>query len=90
VAYLVEFLTAPGNLWTYSKGKTHLLSRGDILCVAPFNDQVNRLSDRLPGLQVGTVETVSRVLRIVRAAKNRAGIAENVTTHWLRHAHPSL
>lgn len=31
----------------------------------------------------------SRVLRIVRSAKERAEIAANVTTHWLRHAHAS-
>jgi site-specific recombinase XerD len=31
----------------------------------------------------------SRVLRIVRAASQRAGIEANVTTHWLRHAHAS-
>ena len=31
----------------------------------------------------------SRVLRIVREASQRAGIAANVSTHWLRHAHAS-
>ena len=31
----------------------------------------------------------SRVLRIVKDASQRAGIAANVTTHWLRHAHAS-
>jgi len=31
----------------------------------------------------------SRVLRIVKEASLRAGIAANVTTHWLRHAHAS-
>jgi len=31
----------------------------------------------------------SRVLRIVKDASQRAGIATNVTTHWLRHAHAS-
>jgi len=31
----------------------------------------------------------SRVLRIVKEASQRAGIAANVTTHWLRHAHAS-
>jgi len=29
----------------------------------------------------------SQVLRIVRTAAKRAGIAENVSPHWLRHAH---
>jgi len=31
----------------------------------------------------------SRVLRIVKDASQRAGIAADVTTHWLRHAHAS-
>lgn len=31
----------------------------------------------------------SRVCRIVREAGQRAGIAANVSTHWLRHAHAS-
>jgi integrase/recombinase XerD len=31
----------------------------------------------------------SRVTRIVREASHRAGIAANVSTHWLRHAHAS-
>ena len=31
----------------------------------------------------------SRVLRIVREAARRAGIAQNVSPHWLRHAHAS-
>ena len=32
------------------------LTRDDILIVAPYNDQVNRLSDRLAGGRVGTVD----------------------------------
>lgn len=31
----------------------------------------------------------SRLLRIVRGAARRAGIAQNVSPHWLRHAHAS-
>jgi site-specific recombinase XerD len=31
----------------------------------------------------------SRVSRIVKVASQRAGIAANVSTHWLRHAHAS-
>jgi integrase/recombinase XerD len=31
----------------------------------------------------------SRVCRIVREASQRAGVAANVSTHWLRHAHAS-
>ena len=56
VSSLVALLTFEGNSWTDLNGKTRPLTREDILCVAPFNDQVNRLRDRLPGVQVGTVD----------------------------------
>jgi hypothetical protein len=56
VAGIVEFLTAPGNSWIDGQGTSRPLTRGDILCVAPFNDQVNRLKARLPGVAVGTVD----------------------------------
>ncbi len=56
VESLIEFLTTPGNSWTDRQGTTQPLTRGDILVVAPFNDQVNRLSERLPGVPVGTVD----------------------------------
>ncbi len=29
------------------------------------------------------------LMRIVRAAANRAGIKKNVSPHWMRHAHAS-
>lgn len=56
VARLVDSLTAPGNTWTDRLGATRPLTRGDILCIAPFNDQVNRLKDRLPDVEIGTVD----------------------------------
>jgi predicted RecB family nuclease len=56
VAGIIEFLTAPGNSWIDGQGTTRPLTRGDILCVAPFNDQVDRLKERLPGVAVGTVD----------------------------------
>jgi len=56
VANLIEFLTTTGNSWIDGEGRTRLLTREDILCVAPFNDQVNRLGDRLPGIKAGTVD----------------------------------
>jgi uncharacterized protein len=52
----VELLTKPGNTWTDANGKQRTLSFDQILIVAPFNDQVNRLSQRLPRAQVGTVD----------------------------------
>jgi uncharacterized protein len=32
------------------------LTRGDVLVVAPFNDHVNRLTERLKDVKVGTVD----------------------------------
>jgi predicted RecB family nuclease len=56
VAGLIEFLTEPGSSLTDSQGVKRPLTRTDILCVAPYNDQVDRLKERLPGVQVGTVD----------------------------------
>jgi uncharacterized protein len=56
VVSMVEFLTNAGKTWTDANGKQYPLSLDRILIVAPFNDQVNRLSQRLPKAQVGTVD----------------------------------
>jgi len=56
VAGMVEFLTQPGTGWIDRHGDRRPLTRDDILIVAPYNDQVNRLRDRLPGARVGTVD----------------------------------
>jgi predicted RecB family nuclease len=56
VAAIVEFLTRPGSTWTDRCGKEKNLTVTDILIVAPYNDQVNRLKDRLPDAHVGTVD----------------------------------
>jgi uncharacterized protein len=56
VAGMVEFLTQPGTGWINRHGDRQPLTRDDILIVAPYNDQVNRLRDRLPDARVGTVD----------------------------------
>lgn len=56
VASIFEFLTKPGKTWIDDRGQQEALSLSQILIVAPFNDQVDRLSRRLPGAQVGTVD----------------------------------
>jgi uncharacterized protein len=56
VVSMVEFLTNAGKTWTDANGKQYPLSLDRILIVAPFNDQVTRLSQRLPKAQVGTVD----------------------------------
>jgi|SRR5579884_774916 len=56
VAAIVDFLTRDGTTWTDRDGRQQPLTRDDILIVAPYNDQVNRLMQRLPGAKVGTVD----------------------------------
>jgi predicted RecB family nuclease len=56
VASIFDSLTAPGTTWINDKGQQGAISVSQILIVAPFNDQVDRLYRRLPGAQVGTVD----------------------------------
>jgi hypothetical protein len=57
VIALVDFITREGVEWTDGDGKRKPLSLDDVLIVAPYNDQVNRLADSLPGgARVGTVD----------------------------------
>jgi predicted RecB family nuclease len=56
VSAIVESLTHDGATWTDRHGDQWPLTLDDILIVAPYNDQVNRLMDRLPGARVGTVD----------------------------------
>jgi hypothetical protein len=56
VAAIIEFLTRAGSTWTDRCGEEKKLTIKDILVVAPYNDQVNRLRDRLPDAHAGTVD----------------------------------
>jgi uncharacterized protein len=56
VCALVESLTRSGATWVNRRGEQQNLTVNDILVVAPYNDQVNRLTERLPGAKVGTVD----------------------------------
>jgi uncharacterized protein len=56
VAGILDFLTQPGTGWIDRHGARWPLTRDDILIVAPYNDQVNRIQERLPGARVGTVD----------------------------------
>jgi hypothetical protein len=56
VAGIVEQLLQDGSGWIDRHGTRRTLTRADILIVAPYNDQVNRLKDRLPDAKVGTVD----------------------------------
>ena len=58
VEELITSLLAPGTQWIGEDGKRTRLAGQDLRVVAPFNAQVNRLTERLTGLdvQVGTVD----------------------------------
>lgn len=56
VSRIMTELTKPDSKWTDSKGTVRPLTTNDILVVAPYNDQVNRLTERLKGARVGTVD----------------------------------
>ena len=45
-----------GGTWTNKNGETSALTRQDILIVAPYNAQVSALTERLPGMRIGTVD----------------------------------
>ena len=42
--------------WTDRNGRSRPVRESDIIVVAPYNAQVNALSDALPGIRVGTVD----------------------------------
>ena len=57
ITSLVERLTRPGVTWTDEKRVAKQVGVNDILIVAPYNSQVNRLVEHLPaGARVGTVD----------------------------------
>jgi uncharacterized protein len=55
---IVEMLLKKGSRWTNQKGETKQVGHENILVVAPFNAQVNRLQEALEsrGISVGTVD----------------------------------
>ena len=59
VAAIVEFLTQPGTSWTDRDGRQQPLTRDDILIVAPYNDQVNRLTAAVARREGGNGRQVS-------------------------------
>ena len=54
VAEIVNILTK--GSWTNQKGEVRPITENDVLVVAPYNNQVNRLRERLPGARIGTVD----------------------------------
>ncbi len=55
IASIVEKLLKGGK-WTNAKGETRILTKDDILIVAPYNAQVAGLIEKLPGMRIGTVD----------------------------------
>jgi uncharacterized protein len=55
IAKIVNHLLTAGK-FTTSKGETNSLTKEDILIVAPYNAQVAALTERLPGMRIGTVD----------------------------------
>ena len=56
VKALIDALVAPGSKWVDDKGAEHNLTRADVLVVSPYNVQVSRLAEALPGVRCGTVD----------------------------------
>ncbi len=53
---IVDELLGSNSTWTDRDGLAHPLTSENILVVAPYNAQVNALSEVLPNLEVGTVD----------------------------------
>lgn len=53
---IVKHLLSGSVHWTDEAGETKKLSQSDILVVAPYNLQVEALINKLPGIEVGTVD----------------------------------
>ncbi|HEX6316820.1 MAG TPA: DEAD/DEAH box helicase, partial [Gemmatimonadaceae bacterium] len=56
VEQLVRRLTSDGVTWIDEEDVSRPVTFGEILIVSPYNTQVNRLAERLPSAQVGTVD----------------------------------
>ena len=56
VVELVRQLTQPEVRWTDMYGNTNPLRLNDVLIVSPYNAQVYKLIQRLPGARIGTVD----------------------------------
>ncbi len=55
VTKIVTQLLSAGK-WTNKEGATAALTKDDILIVAPYNAQVSALTEKLPGMRIGTVD----------------------------------
>ena len=56
VAALVRSLVASGSTWVDQKGSEKPITLEDVLIIAPYNAQVFKIQERVPGARVGTVD----------------------------------
>ena len=56
VAKLVRSLADGGAAWVDQQGRERPVTREDVLIIAPYNAQVFKIQERLPGARVGTVD----------------------------------
>lgn len=56
VGSLVDQLLASGLTWMNRENVENVISRDEVLIVAPYNAQVGALGERLPGARIGTVD----------------------------------
>ena len=56
VASLVNGLTDGASRWVGRDGLEHTIGLDDVLIIAPYNAQVFKIQERLPGANVGTVD----------------------------------
>ena len=56
MAELYRRLTDGGSAWVDDKGETRPITNDDALIIAPYNAQVAKLLDRMPGARIGSVD----------------------------------
>ena len=56
VAYLVRGLADGSSSWIDQEGRKATVTMNDVLIIAPYNAQVSKIQERLPGARVGTVD----------------------------------
>jgi tetratricopeptide (TPR) repeat protein len=82
VAAITEILTQAGSTWTDRGGNQRPLTIDDILIVAPYNNQVNRLTDRKQNRTQEAKQAYEEALQIFRefAQKNPEAYLPDVAT----------
>ncbi|UWQ85010.1 TM0106 family RecB-like putative nuclease [Leisingera caerulea] len=71
--------TLLGGTWRDKEGAEREIRPSDIIVVAPYNAQVNALSDALPGIRVGTVDRFQGQEAPVALVSMTASSAEETT-----------